>query len=321
MRAYLYDAEGVDGEHQLDGLDVGELRANQLLWVDVDDAVEDEVRAAGKLFGLDDETVEALLETSGAPALFFHLDYFHVAVTEVQGDGEEYRARLLDCVAGRNWVLTSHHVPLEFLKSFDDRYQGDSNVGRFGSAGFVSALLNEQLQTYSRKLKLIVNEIDHVEQLVLRDRVDEDKLVRRLISINQRITRLRRWLEPHTEIYERLAEPTLSELLPEETTEPLFAANVLHVKRTIDSLDSARQVVTGSLGLYMTLVAHSTNKVIKLLTVVSVTLLPPTFLTGFLGMNDVPNSLRGITAFWVGTAVMLLVATTTLAVARRRGWI
>ena len=60
---------------------------------------------------------------------------------------------------------------------------------------------------------------------------------------------------------------------------------------------------------------------IKLLTVVSVTLLPPTLLAGFLGMNSLPNSLKTTTAFWASAAVMLLLVSHD---ARRsptdRGW-
>jgi magnesium transporter len=321
MRAYLYDAEGVDQEYQLDALDVAELGEGRLLWVDVD-AVEDEVRAAAKLFGLEEETVTALLEEALAPALYVHQEYFHVTVTEVHSDADnEFQAVVLDCVAGPNWVLTCHHEPVEFLRTFNDRFRGESNLGRFGSAEFVSALLNEQLLSYGQQLEPIITEIDHVEQLILRDRVDEDELLRRLVSINQRITRLRRYLAPHTEIYERLAQPNLSELLPEASPEGQFAALIRRLERTLDSLDTTRQTAAASLDLYTTLVAHGTNKVIKLLTVVSVTLLPPTLLTGFLGMNDVPNSLRGNIAFWVSAAVMLTLVITVLSIARRRGWL
>jgi len=321
LRAFLYDSEGVDREPSLEKFDFEGLDDGQLLWVDIDGAVAGEVAQAGKWLNLDEETIRALSGEAGVPALYVHQTYFHVAVTEVQDEGDGCRAVLLDCVAGKNWVLTSHQQPVEFLKTFDDRFRGESNLGRFGSAGFVAALLNEQLLGYGQRLEPIITEIDHVEQLILRDRVDEDKLLRELVSINQRISRLRRLLAAHIEIFERLAQPNLTELLPEASPEGQFSALVSRLERTLDGLDTARQTAAGSLDLYTTLVAHGTNKVIKLLTVVSVALLPPTLLTGFLGMNDVPNALRGLTAFWVGTAVMLALIMTTLTLAHRRGWV
>jgi magnesium transporter len=321
VRVYLYDASGVDREHRLDALHVGNLGDGQLLWVDVNAAMPDELRSVADSLGLDEETISALSAGSRVPALFVHQDYFHVAVTEVQRASGEYKMVLLDCVAGHNWVLTSHHEQLEFPKSFDERFRGESNVGRFGSADFVSALLNEQLLTYDQQLDPIISEIDHIEQLVLRDRIDEAKLLRQLVMLNQQITRLRRLLAPHLPIYERLAQPNLSQLLPEASPEGSFRALVNRLERTLDNYDAARQMVTGSLDLYTTLVAHGTNKVIKLLTVVSVTLLPATFLTGLLGTDALPSSLRTTTAFWVALGLMLLLVTTTLAIAHRRDWI
>ena len=274
MRVYLYDADGNDKECQLDAVDVDALGENQFLWVDVDGG-GDEVRAVGGVLALDGVTMATLLDGTRDPSLFVHEDYFQVSVTAVQEEADDYRTVLLDCVAGRNWVLTSHEEPVEFLEDFDDRFRGESNVGQFGSAGFLSALLTEQLLTYSRQLEPTLKEIDHLEQLVLRDRVDEGKLLRQLVSITQRIARPRRWLTPHREIYERLAQPNISQLLPDSATEELFPALVDRLDRTLADMDTTRQMAGGSIDLYTTLVAHATNKVIKLLTVVSVTLLPP----------------------------------------------
>ena len=320
MRAYLYDADGSDQECQLDAVDVDALGENQFLWVDVDGG-DDEVRKAARLLAIDEETMAALLDGSRDPSLFVHEDYFQVSVTAVQGEEDDYRTVLLDCVAGRNWVLTSHQEPVEFLEDFDDRFRGESNIGQLGSAGFLSALLTEQLLTYSRQLEPTVKEIDDLEQLVLRERVDEGKLLRQLVAITQRTARLRRKLAPHREIYERLAQPNFSQLLPDSATEELFPPLVDRLDRTLDDMDTTRQMAAGSIDLYTTLVAHGTNKVIKLLTVVSVTLLPPTLLAGSLGMNSLPNSLKTTTAFWASVAVVLLLIATTLTLARRRGWI
>ena len=146
-------------------------------------------------------------------------------------------------------MLTSHQEPVEFLEDFDDRLRGESNVDQFGSAGFLSALLTEQLLTYSRQLEPTVKEIDHLEQLVLCDRVDEGKLLRQLVAITQRIARLRLWLTPHREIYERLAQPNFSQLLPDSAAEELFPALVDRLDRTLADMDTTRQMLPSCVDL------------------------------------------------------------------------
>jgi Mg2+ and Co2+ transporter CorA len=121
-------------------------------------------------------------------------------------------------------------------------------------------LLTEQLLTYSRQLEPTVKEIDDLEQLVLRERVDEGKLLRQLVAITQRTARLRRKLAPHREIYERLAQPNFSQLLPDSATEELFPPLVDRLDRTLDDMDTTRQMAAGSIDLYTTPAGEAGSK-------------------------------------------------------------
>jgi Mg2+ and Co2+ transporter CorA len=59
----------------------------------------------------------------------------------------------------------------------------------------------------------------------------------------------------------------------------------------------------------------------RLLTVASVTLLPPTLLASVMGMNSLPQALVGSQAFEVTLSVMFVLTGTVLGLARRRRWI
>jgi magnesium transporter len=80
-------------------------------------------------------------------------------------------------------------------------------------------------------------------------------------------------------------------------------------------------MIVSSFDTYTTWTAHETNKVMKLLTVASVTLLPPTLLASVMGMNSLPARLGTSTAFEITLSVMLVLVGTVLAMARRRSWI
>jgi Mg2+ and Co2+ transporter CorA len=86
-------------------------------------------------------------------------------------------------------------------------------------------------------------------------------------------------------------------------------------------MESTREAIAGSFEIYTTRVAHGANKVMKLLTVVSVTLLMPTLLAGVMGMNSLPRSLASGPVFVFTIAAMLGLALGTLALARARSWI
>jgi magnesium transporter len=75
------------------------------------------------------------------------------------------------------------------------------------------------------------------------------------------------------------------------------------VDRLLENVLADRDILSESLNLYMSVVSHRTNRVMKRLTVVSVIFLPLTFLCGVYGMNfDVLPELHwqhGYSAFWL----------------------
>jgi magnesium transporter len=82
-----------------------------------------------------------------------------------------------------------------------------------------------------------------------------------------------------------------------------------------------REILAETLNLYLGLVSYRTNKVLNRLTVVSLVFLPLTFLCGVYGMNfEWMPEIKwqfGDPIYW---ALSLLVATSTLASMKRRGW-
>jgi magnesium transporter len=82
-------------------------------------------------------------------------------------------------------------------------------------------------------------------------------------------------------------------------------------KDVVDSLAEANDSLT----------SHRTNEVIRVLTIISVIMLPLTLVSGIYGMN-VPLPFQEFTESFVSVlGIMVLVASTMLAVFRWRGWI
>jgi magnesium transporter len=96
-----------------------------------------------------------------------------------------------------------------------------------------------------------------------------------------------------------------------------------HLIRISDMVDSYRDLLSGSLEAYMSMVSNRLNDVMKQLTIIATVFLPLTFLTGFFGQNlgwlvNHIGSLGAFLAFGVGTEVLAVVV--LLITFRRRGW-
>jgi magnesium transporter len=70
-----------------------------------------------------------------------------------------------------------------------------------------------------------------------------------------------------------------------EATQPFLANMVGNIERVLQDLLVERDILSGSLDLYMSMVGHRTNRVMNRLTVLSVIFLPLTFFSGIWGMN------------------------------------
>src|SRR5438034_841044 len=58
-----------------------------------------------------------------------------------------------------------------------------------------------------------------------------------------------------------------------------------HLVRAVDLLEAHRDLLTGSLDIYLSAVANRTNEVVKVLTIYGTLALPLVIITGFFGMN------------------------------------
>ncbi len=93
-----------------------------------------------------------------------------------------------------------------------------------------------------------------------------------------------------------------------------------HLVRVIDFVETYRDLLSGSLDIYLSAVANRTNQVMKILTIWGTIALPLLIVTSFYGMNvklpfqEHPYAVAGIIAFMVASALAIL------QYFRRRHW-
>jgi magnesium transporter len=319
LRVRLYDAEGTDGPVSLADVVVDRLSDDQLLWVDV--AGVEDLAAVSATFGLADETVAAVSGPSAEPDVLVYDGLVHTSLIAAGRSTAAHEPQSLHVLVGKNWVMTAHRDPIGWLAELDERIRADSELGRIDGNGFLAAILQEHLASYLAELRPIEAELDRIDARSMSGgRVNEGALLRELVRIRIGLTKLRRLLEPHRELYTRLSRSEFAVLSGSESVSE-FEALTDFLERVLGSMEATREMIAGSFEIYMTRAAHGTNQLMKRLTIASVTLLPPTFLAGVMGMNSLPPVLATPGVFWVSAAVMCSLAVATLMLAWLRGWI
>ena len=93
------------------------------------------------------------------------------------------------------------------------------------------------------------------------------------------------------------------------------------LEAAVQAARDSRESVVGSFDVLLASTGQRTNEIMKVLTLVSVLILPGTLLAGVMGMNFKLGLFTEDAYFWVVIAAMVLVAIVTLVVARMRDWI
>ena len=314
LRAVLFDAGGSDQVVELaDGM-ARRLRKDQLLWVDVDASSESATKQLRGLVELDEDDLSfgkrlPVRQRGG---------YFTFRLPAL-AEADEPRIVELICIVSEGWLITVHDRHLPFMDAFDDHVRSDSALGALDAAGFIASLLEWELNEYFRALEAVHREVAEIEKAILSDELHE-AVLGDLVALRARLTALRDGLSPQRYVFATLAHPSF-DVTAGTSAAADFALLNDRLEQAVQATDSARETIVGAFELYMTMTAQHTNEVMKVLTTVSLLLLPATVIAGIFGMNMLPKIFLHEWFFAVVIGVMVAVGATLLLVMRRLRWL
>ena len=148
-----------------------------------------------------------------------------------------------------------------------------------------------------------------------------EEVVRDLSNVKQEIISYRKIIKPERSTL-RLLERQIERFLPQELKLELYFDDLVDASERIwDLLDNFKEVVEALEDTNESVISHRQNDVLRILTVVSVVLLPLTLITGIFGMNVRFPGWETATAFWVIAGAMLALAAGLIAFFRYKRWL
>ena len=322
VHARRFDADRTDEVLELDDALANPPSERQLLWVDITGEMpEDLGPRLTEAFGLDEATAAELATPGDEPSMLVNGEYLRVTVVAEPDPKDPRHSPWLSVVALPNAVITHHLEPIRYLDVLDEQVEADTAYGLLDSESFVATLLHVTVTSYLRAVDKIEEEVERLDDRSLRDR-HRGRLLEDMVEVRGRIADLRRLLARHRFVYAGL-QGVLMEAPDGDGKGAAALADVsARYGDAIAAVEGARDSVLGSFNVYMTRTAQRTNDVMKVLTLVTVLLLPGSLIAGLLGMNVVvPLSKDDPMSFWAVVAGVVLLAAVITFIARRRGWL
>lgn len=297
-------------------------RTDGFVWVSLEETCADEIELIlDHLFHFHPLTIEDCLSGGYQTAkIDDYVDYlFMIAHAIIINENfDDLRNSELDIYLSHHYIVTvtteKEMPPLEKLWS---RIKRDSRVYTHGSDFFCHAILDTLVDDYMPLIDKMESEIDWMEDAVV-ERPNPETL-QKLLSLKHAIMSLRRLIFPLREVINRLSRGEFSQI--SRQTQIYFRDIYDHIMRIQDLTDTIRDIVSGSMDIYLNSTSLRLNEVMKALTIVSTIFLPLSFVAGVYGMNFVHMpGLSSEIGFFVICVVFLLIAFGMLAYFKIKRW-
>jgi magnesium transporter len=304
--------------------DLPELLKDQsaVIWVDMEAPTEADEQVLLNVFHFHPLTVEDCRENRHYPQVEEFEGYIYFIVHGVRGDisPERFNTIELDGFLGRNFVITYHHDMFRSINNVKQLLRTTPVLCHRGTAFLLHQILDQVVDYYSPVLDDFDDRIDLLEDNIFTLQKPNNEILSQIMDLKRSVLRLRRISGKQMDILHRMSRGEFS-LIPEEMR-PFYRDVYDHLVRVVDLAESYRDLISGSLEAYLSVVSNRLNEIMKVLTIFSAIMLPLTFIAGVYGMNfeNMPelHSRYGYYAVWV---LMIIVAIGMLLFFRRRGWI
>ncbi len=287
-------------------------------WLDMSADDLDACRRTMKALNISERVIEEVLGDDFEGRYDVHDECLHFAVTEGRLEEGRLITSHVDVILAERFMITFHRKDSEFVRQMRKTYREDFQ--KFAkSQGFLLYEIGDHLAgRYRRALQSFADAVEQT-QLQLFRKVD-DSIFHHVAELTSDILMLRKIVLASRELFHELASRK-SPFIP-VVTQPFLKNLAVALDRIERDLTTEREVLNETLALYMGMVGHNTNKIVKLLTIISVIFLPLSFLCGVYGTNfqSVPEFgwKYGYAGFWV---VCLIIASSLIIYMRRRNWL
>jgi magnesium transporter len=302
---------------------VAELSSQGLAWIHLESLDRDAVTELAERFGWHPLDLEDVFSRRQRPKVDDYPEYLFAVLHFPRYDKaiQRLNAAEIDIFLGADYLVTIpnaelHPVTRLFRRCEEDDELRDALFAK-GSGRLLYEVLDDLFDYCFPILDKIGYKLDSLEDDVFEGRSED--IVRDISNAKQEIISYRKIIKPERSTL-RLLERHVERFLPEEL-ELYFDDIVDSAERIWDLLDNFKEVVEGLEDTNESVISHRQNNVLRILTVVSVILLPLTLISGIFGMNvDFPG-FDTAWAFWTIAGVMLATALTLIAFFRFKRWL
>jgi magnesium transporter len=227
----------------------------------------------------------------------------------------------LDLFVGPDYIITLPNQPLKPVEYLFERCRTNEEMREqyfSKGTGYLLYQVVDQCFDYCfPMLRKIGNKLEQLEEEIFSGRSEE--VVRDISNVKQEIINFRKTIRPERTVLRDL-ERTKQRYMREDL-EVYFDDIVDAAERIWDMLENYKEVVEALEDTNESVLSHRVNDILRVLTAISVVVLPLTLIASIFGMNTGVPWEGNIAGFWIIVGAMVAMLAGMIGYFRHRGWL
>ena len=275
----------------------------------------------GKAFNIHPLLLEDIVHSDQRPKLEDYDDYLFLVLRMLRYDEakEELQSEQVSLILGPNFVITFQEREGDVFDAVRARIRnGKGKIRKMGCDYLAYALIDSVVDHYFLVFEKYGEKIEVLQDEVLSQPTPETLQV--IQGTKRDMIFLRKSVWPLREAINALQRGE-SSLVTDNVN--IYLRDVHdHTIQVIDTIETFRDIISGTLDVYLSSVSNKMNAVMKVLTIIATIFMPMTFIAGIYGMNfKYMPELEWHWAYPVIWAVIIVLGVLMLMGFKRKKWL
>ncbi len=258
--------------------------SRSVTWINMD-GIHDTtmVEEVGVRMGLHPLVMEDIVSTAQRPKVEEHEGYLFVVMKMLQVAKEgEITAEQVSFILGPGIVISFQEREGDVFEPLRDRLRkGKGRIRKLGPDYLLHSLIDAVVDNYFVILEEIGGRIEKLEDELLEN--PTQKTSHAIHDLKRDLIFIRKSVWPLREVIGLMAKGDIPQL--RDATAIYFKDVHDHTIQIIDTTESFRDMVSGMLDVYLSVISNKMNEIMKVLTLFASIFIPLTFIAGVYGMN------------------------------------
>ncbi len=269
--------------------------------------------------------LEDVLSRNQRPKIDIYDDYLFIVLHFPVFDRAARRLGTgeLDIFVGPDYMVTIPNQPLQPVEYLFERCRAKEELREQlfsrGSGYLLYRLVDDSFDYCFPMLRKIGNKLDALEDDIFEGAADE--VVRDISNVKQEIINFRKVIRPQRPVLRDLEKVKQRYLATDLDLEIYFDDIVDAHERIWDMLENYKEVAEALEETNESVISHRLNDILRVLTSISVVILPLTLIASIMGMNSWVPAEHNEVGFFVVLGIMAAILLGLVAYFRKRRWL